>query len=70
MLADPKALGRCVKCHSVDAVGKQPDTGFVVNWTGARPVRDQQKFTRFSHRTHFSLLDEEGCLSCHSLDKS
>ncbi len=70
LLADPKAPGRCVKCHSVDAVGEQPNTGFVVNWTGTRPVQDQQKFTRFSHRTHFSLLDEKGCLSCHSLGKS
>ena len=68
LLADPKAPGRCTKCHRIDAVGTEPNGGFIVNWTGVRPVKDQQKFTRFSHISHFSLLDEEGCLLCHNLN--
>ena len=57
--------GLCAKCHSVDA-----DTGggLTVNWRGARPVRDEHKFTKFSHTAHFSLLDRKGCLTCHTLN--
>ena len=40
----------------------------MVNWVGARPVANQHKFTRFSHASHFSLLSEKGCLTCHKLD--
>ena len=68
LLADAKAPGRCAKCHSIDAVGAKANGGFIVNWTGSRPVKDEQKFTRFSHISHFSLLDEEGCLLCHNLN--
>lgn len=68
LLADPKAPGRCAKCHSIDAVGAERNRGFIVNWTGIRPVKDEQKFTKFSHISHFSLLEEEGCLLCHSLN--
>ena len=64
-LTDRNAPGLCVKCHSVDAAD---DSVFVVNWVGARPVANQQKFTRFSHASHFPLLGEKGCLSCHKLD--
>ena len=68
LLADPKAPGRCAKCHSIDAAGAEQNRRFVVNWTGIRPVKDEQKFTTFSHISHFSLLDEEGCLLCHNLN--
>jgi len=52
----------------VDVVGANPNRGFIVNWTGVRPVKAQQKFTRFSHISHFSLLDKEGCLLCHNIN--
>ena len=65
VLAEPKAPGRCGKCHSVDTVGDGPA---VIHWRAKRPAADDHQFTQFSHRAHFSLLDEEGCLSCHSMD--
>ena len=57
--------GLCAKCHSVDA-----DTGggLTVNWQGARSVPGDHKFTKFSHTAHFSLLDRQGCLTCHTLN--
>ena len=65
LLADPKAPGRCVKCHSVDATDKRGAPKIAVNWTAKRPLLDAQRFTAFSHTAHFPLLDEEGCVSCH-----
>ena len=57
--------GLCAKCHSVDA-----DTGgaLTANWRGARPIPDAHKFTKYSHNVHFSLLDRQGCLTCHTLN--
>jgi hypothetical protein len=64
LLADPRAPGRCTKCHSVETV----DNGHRVQWTGARPNMHKNAFTVFSHTAHLSLLGKEGCLSCHALD--
>ena len=65
MLADRGAAGRCTKCHSID----QEDDRLGVNWspftaTTLRPV------TQFSHEAHFSLGDQDGCLTCHDLTRS
>ena len=67
-LADPKAPGRCAKCHSVDATDKRGKPKFAVNWFGRRPLLDTQEFTTFSHTAHFPLLDAEGCVSCHNVN--
>jgi len=64
-LADPKAPGLCMKCHSVDA---QADDGLQLNWLTSRPIPNEHKITRFAHTVHFSLLDNKGCLTCHTLD--
>ena len=83
VLAKPKGPGRCVKCHSIDkntndagthetingeGVGGK-DAHAIVNWRGAQPLMHAQKFTTFSHTSHFPLLDEKGCTSCHSLNE-
>lgn len=65
-LADPKAPGRCAKCHTIDAGA--PGSSLSVNWMGKRPVAHAQNFTAFSHTAHFSLLDAEGCTLCHGLN--
>ena len=62
-LSDPKAPGLCVKCHSVDS---QPRS--LINWRSFQPDPFEHQFTRFSHTAHFSLLDNHGCQTCHSLD--
>lgn len=64
-LSAPRAPGVCIKCHSVDA---SADGTLSVNWIGSRPDTHHQPFTRFSHTSHFSLLEEKGCLTCHTTD--
>ena len=65
-LASDKSPGLCAKCHSIDA---DTDGRLSVNWRGARLARGDNPFTVFSHTSHFSLLDEKGCLTCHTFDK-
>ena len=67
LLADNEAPGRCIKCHSIDQ--NENDDRIVVNWspflaTTTRPV------TQFSHQAHFSLGDQDGCLTCHNLTQN
>ena len=64
-LSNPKAPGLCMKCHSVDAQAEQRKR---IHWLAARPVLNERKVTRFAHAVHFSLLDDKGCLSCHTLN--
>jgi len=70
-LAAPKAPGLCTKCHSVDAGFREDGTptGVLnVNWqTEVAPVGNR-RFTKYAHLPHFSLLDEKGCLTCHTLE--
>lgn len=65
LLADAKAPGVCMKCHSVD---EKPVLH--VNWKPAAPHADEHPATRFSHVSHFSLLGTEGCFTCHDLDRA
>jgi hypothetical protein len=63
-LADEKAPGACMKCHTVDRVG--PAT--IVNWLPSRPQPHQRSFTSFKHAAHFALMGVQGCSTCHVLD--
>jgi hypothetical protein len=68
-LIDKKAPGLCGKCHSVDQrKDKTSGENLVVNWRGYKPADGLKKSVRFSHASHFSLLDEKGCLTCHERD--
>lgn len=65
-LVDKDAPGSCTKCHSVDEVqGK----GRIVNFSPASAAMKHGRFTTFAHEPHFSVLDNKGCLTCHSLEK-
>ena len=64
-VSNPKAPGLCMKCHSVDAQAGQQKR---IHWLTARPVPHERKVTRFAHAVHFSVLDDKGCLTCHTLD--
>ena len=55
----------CTKCHSID---QTPAAGLVINWHSASTDPRMHKFTKFDHGTHFSLLGEKGCQSCHQID--
>ena len=59
------APGSCMKCHSLDDV----DGKTAVNWKVREADPNGKHFNRFSHQAHFNLLDQEGCLTCHSFDK-
>ena len=64
-LANAKGPGVCTKCHSID---QSDNTGVLVNWRGAQPLPSEHTFTTYSHESHFSLLDEKGCVTCHTIN--
>ena len=65
MLSGDNSPGNCLYCHSVDAT----ETGTIVNWTGAVPTLNLRRFTPFSHVAHVGLVNQEGCVTCHGLNK-
>ncbi|PPR15103.1 MAG: hypothetical protein CFH37_01562, partial [Alphaproteobacteria bacterium MarineAlpha9_Bin7] len=65
-LANSKGPGVCTKCHSID---QSDNAGVLVNWRGVQPHPSQHSFTTYSHESHFSLLDETGCLTCHTVNQ-
>ncbi|MEM7775524.1 MAG: hypothetical protein AAF732_07930 [Pseudomonadota bacterium] len=56
--------GRCAKCHSVE---KTEDAKITMHWAPASSRIKRERFTKFRHSPHFSLLDDRGCLTCHEL---
>lgn len=61
-LSADNAPGACLKCHSVD----RTPAGTVVNWLASRPRPEVRAFTRFKHAAHFSLMGDQGCMTCHT----
>jgi hypothetical protein len=64
-LTDRLAPGACGKCHSIDHQARGP---MQINWQPTRTSKGKTRFTTFSHATHFSLFDRDGCISCHVVD--
>ena len=74
-LTGKDAQGTCTKCHSVDDIrGK----GRVVNFSPISVDSKRGRFTNFIHEPHFQavgigqrigILENRGCLTCHSLEK-
>jgi hypothetical protein len=65
-LTSKDAQGSCTKCHSVDDI---PGKGRRVNFSPPRVASKQGLFTHFIHEPHFGILENRGCLTCHSLEK-
>ena len=65
-LANAKGPGVCTKCHSID---QSNNADVRINWRGAHPHPNQHSFTKYSHESHFSLLDEKGCVTCHIVNR-
>jgi hypothetical protein len=63
-LSSDHAPGVCMKCHTVDRTAG----GTVVNWSPAKPKPGLRPFTTFKHDAHFSLMGDQGCATCHTLD--
>ncbi|MGI9409750.1 MAG: hypothetical protein ACR2OV_06735, partial [Hyphomicrobiaceae bacterium] len=66
-LTSKDAQGSCTKCHSVENVQAKRR---VVNFAPASVKTKKGNFTRFVHEPHFSIMDDRGCLTCHTLEKS
>jgi hypothetical protein len=66
-ISDLKAPGLCIKCHSIDEDSRSK---LHINWLTKRPSPHQHNITHFNHTTHFSLLDDKGCKTCHAMDKN
>ena len=68
-LTHDNAQGQCIKCHSVDMA---EGDAVRMNWgTATSQHKRTARFTRFRHEPHFGFLESgEGCLTCHSLDRS
>jgi cytochrome c551/c552 len=64
ILSHRKAVGLCMKCHSVDTEPGQP---LRINWVVKREA-PAGPFTVFAHTPHFSLLHKKECLACHILN--
>jgi hypothetical protein len=64
-LTSKDAQGSCVKCHSVDDIRK----GRLVNFSPPKVETKLGRFTNFIHEPHFGVLENRGCLTCHSLEK-
>ncbi|HEU0060902.1 MAG TPA: hypothetical protein VFR19_13565 [Hyphomicrobiaceae bacterium] len=66
LLTSKDAQGSCTKCHSVDDIrGK----GRLVNFSPPSVESKRGRFTNFIHEPHFGVLENRGCLTCHSLEK-
>jgi hypothetical protein len=61
------AQGSCTKCHSVDDV---PGKGRRVNFSPASVKTKEGRFTNFIHEPHMGIMENRGCLTCHSLEKN
>ena len=61
-LIDTKLSGQCTKCHSVDVA----DNKYVINWS-LEDSNPPLKLTHFKHQSHFSLMGDSGCKTCHAL---
>jgi hypothetical protein len=66
LLTHKDAQGSCTKCHSVDDIrGK----GRLVNFSPPKAASKRGRFTNFIHEPHFGILENRGCLTCHTLEK-
>jgi hypothetical protein len=73
-LTQDESVGACVKCHSAQSnqSGNQLGDQLAqkIHWNSFKPQDIKVDFNRFSHVSHFSLMNDDGCSSCHSLNES
>ena len=66
VLTGKDAQGSCSKCHSIDGA---PAKGRMVNFSPLTVVGKKGQFTAFVHEPHFGVMENRGCLTCHTLEK-
>ncbi len=71
-LSDKSSVGTCIKCHSVETptvVNEQiGEPSALINWHSFKPDAQLNGFTRYSHTSHFTLMNDKGCSTCHVLN--
>ena len=65
-LTGKDAQGSCTKCHSVDDLAGK---GRLVNFSPPSAKTKKVRFTAFVHEPHFGIMEDRGCLTCHTLEK-
>jgi hypothetical protein len=63
VLAAQDAVGRCAKCHSVDARGNSKQ----INWRPFYTEHIKNRFTIFAHKPHINAVGSKSCAACHQL---
>ena len=63
------SVGSCIKCHSVETAEQVSAEFANVQWHSFKPEDVKVDFNRFSHVSHFSLMNDDGCSSCHLLNE-
>ena len=63
-LSKKTSAGSCSKCHSVDRIDQ---SRLLVNWKGVSPETIQHNLAQYSHVSHFQVMDERGCKTCHEI---
>ncbi len=61
----PDNPGACTQCHSLESDASGVTS---VQWLAKRIPATEHHFTEFDHSTHFSLLGDAGCGTCHQID--
>jgi len=69
-LSDEESVGSCMKCHSIVSETSDKQISNKVHWSSFKPKDIKADFSRFSHVSHFSLMNDDGCSSCHLLNIS
>jgi len=70
-LSAEKSVGNCVKCHGIESDQDQGDnTTYKIHWRSFKPSDVKVDFNRFSHVSHFSLMTDDGCASCHLISSA
>ena len=69
-LTKENSVGNCMKCHRTSVVNVDHSDINVTRsrWQGFKPADNTIDFNRFSHVSHFSLMTDDGCSSCHLLN--
>jgi len=67
-LSGEQSVGGCIKCHSLTTIDNKHQSQ-KIHWQGFKPEEIRSDFNRFSHVSHFSLMTDDGCSSCHILNE-
>ena len=63
-LTHPAAVGRCMKCHTVEPTA---GSGMRVNWNSLRHRAKSHSFVKFAHDPHLVMHKHGACKNCHVL---